>query len=125
MNGPTFQACATSARCLQVAAREVADGALWALEHPDATREELLEALMARVHGAVRREKCLVDAQQSRFEVGCVGHDAAAQHVGRTRDVDDRGQDQSARQRLGDPQGPPQFGQAGKLAVEFILSSGH
>ena len=31
--------------------REVADGALWALEHPDATREELLEALMARVHG--------------------------------------------------------------------------
>ncbi|WP_454130903.1 DNA gyrase subunit A [Microbacterium lacticum] len=31
--------------------REVADGALWALEHPDATREELLEALMARVRG--------------------------------------------------------------------------
>ena len=31
--------------------REVAEGALWALEHPDATREELLEALMARVHG--------------------------------------------------------------------------
>ncbi len=31
--------------------REVADGALWALENPDATREELLEALMARVHG--------------------------------------------------------------------------
>ncbi len=31
--------------------REVAEGALWALEHPDATRDELLEALMARVHG--------------------------------------------------------------------------
>ena len=31
--------------------REVADGALWALEHPDATREELLEALMARIPG--------------------------------------------------------------------------
>ncbi|MEZ3161833.1 DNA gyrase subunit A [Microbacterium sp. BWT-B31] len=31
--------------------REVAEGALWALENPDATREELLEALMARVHG--------------------------------------------------------------------------
>ncbi len=31
--------------------REVADGALWALEHPDATREELLEALIARVKG--------------------------------------------------------------------------
>ncbi|WP_336632044.1 MULTISPECIES: DNA gyrase subunit A [unclassified Microbacterium] len=31
--------------------REVAEGALWALEHPDASREELLEALMARVHG--------------------------------------------------------------------------
>ncbi|WP_292830778.1 DNA gyrase subunit A [Microbacterium sp.] len=31
--------------------REVAAGALWALENPDATRDELLEALMARVHG--------------------------------------------------------------------------
>ncbi|HKT58080.1 MAG TPA: DNA gyrase subunit A [Microbacterium sp.] len=31
--------------------REVADGALWALEHPDATREELLDALMARIPG--------------------------------------------------------------------------
>jgi DNA gyrase subunit A len=31
--------------------REVAAGARWALEHPDATREELLEALMARIKG--------------------------------------------------------------------------
>ena len=31
--------------------REVAAGALWALEHPDATREELLEALMERDQG--------------------------------------------------------------------------
>lgn len=31
--------------------REVADAALWALQNPDAPREELLEALMARVHG--------------------------------------------------------------------------
>ena len=31
--------------------REVADGALWALEHPDATREELLEALIERIPG--------------------------------------------------------------------------
>ena len=31
--------------------REVADGALWALEHPDATREELLEALIAARQG--------------------------------------------------------------------------
>ncbi|WP_415078110.1 DNA gyrase subunit A [Microbacterium sp.] len=31
--------------------REVAEGALWALEHPDATREELLEALMQRIKG--------------------------------------------------------------------------
>lgn len=31
--------------------REVADGALWALEHPEATREELLEALIARIKG--------------------------------------------------------------------------
>lgn len=31
--------------------REVAEGALWALEHPDASREELLEALIQRVKG--------------------------------------------------------------------------
>lgn len=31
--------------------REVSAGALWALENPDATREELLEALMERVPG--------------------------------------------------------------------------
>ncbi|MFD0789955.1 DNA gyrase subunit A [Microbacterium insulae] len=31
--------------------REVADGALWALENPEASREELLEALMERIPG--------------------------------------------------------------------------
>jgi len=31
--------------------REVADGAQWALDHPQATREELLEALMERIKG--------------------------------------------------------------------------
>jgi DNA gyrase subunit A len=31
--------------------REVSDGALWALENPDASREELLEALIQRVKG--------------------------------------------------------------------------
>ncbi|MDX6345373.1 MAG: gyrase subunit [Streptomyces sp.] len=31
--------------------REVADGAQWALAHPDATREELLAALMERIKG--------------------------------------------------------------------------
>ncbi|MFI8633061.1 DNA gyrase subunit A [Microbacterium sp. NPDC077663] len=31
--------------------REVADGVLWALEHPDATREELLDALLERIPG--------------------------------------------------------------------------
>lgn len=31
--------------------REVAEGAIWALEHPDAAREELLEALMERIKG--------------------------------------------------------------------------
>ena len=31
--------------------REVADGVQWALEHPDASREELLEALMQRISG--------------------------------------------------------------------------
>jgi DNA gyrase subunit A len=31
--------------------REVADAALWALEHPEATREDLLDAILARVKG--------------------------------------------------------------------------
>ena len=31
--------------------REVAEGALWALENPTAPREELLDALMSRIHG--------------------------------------------------------------------------
>lgn len=31
--------------------REVADGVLWALDHPDATREELLDGLMERIPG--------------------------------------------------------------------------
>ncbi|MGA0567782.1 DNA gyrase subunit A [Rathayibacter sp. KR2-224] len=31
--------------------REVAEGALWALEHPDASREELLDALIERIKG--------------------------------------------------------------------------
>ncbi|WP_159500953.1 DNA gyrase subunit A [Microbacterium sp. 18062] len=31
--------------------REVADGVLWALDHPDATHEELLEALVQRIKG--------------------------------------------------------------------------
>ncbi|AXH37110.1 DNA gyrase subunit A [Humibacter sp. BT305] len=31
--------------------REVSEGALWALEHPDASREELLEALIQRIKG--------------------------------------------------------------------------
>src|SRR5690606_17021724 len=31
--------------------REIAAGAQWALEHPDASREELLEALIERVQG--------------------------------------------------------------------------
>ena len=31
--------------------REVASGVMWALDHPDATREELLEALMERIKG--------------------------------------------------------------------------
>jgi DNA gyrase subunit A len=31
--------------------REVADGVQWALEHPDASREELLEALLERIKG--------------------------------------------------------------------------
>src|SRR5205085_1882208 len=40
--------------------REVADGVQWALEHPDASREELLEALLERVKGPDFPTKALI-----------------------------------------------------------------
>ncbi|MFD1824268.1 MULTISPECIES: DNA gyrase subunit A [Mumia] len=40
--------------------REVADGAIWALEHPDASREELLDALMERIKGPDFPSKALI-----------------------------------------------------------------
>ena len=44
--------------------REVAQGVLWALQHPDATREELLEALLARVKGPDFPMGALIVGQQ-------------------------------------------------------------
>ncbi len=35
--------------------REVSEGALWALEHPDASHEELQQALMERIKGRTSR----------------------------------------------------------------------
>ncbi|HEY8374542.1 MAG TPA: DNA gyrase subunit A [Pseudonocardiaceae bacterium] len=40
--------------------REVADGVVWALEHPDATDEELLAALMERIKGPDFPTKALI-----------------------------------------------------------------
>jgi DNA gyrase subunit A len=44
--------------------REVAEGVQWALQHPDATREELLEALLARVKGPDFPMGALIVGQQ-------------------------------------------------------------
>src|SRR5919112_1537612 len=44
--------------------REVADGVQWALEHPDATREELLDALLARIKGPDFPMGALIVGQQ-------------------------------------------------------------
>ncbi len=44
--------------------REVADGVQWALEHPDATREELLEALLERIKGPDFPMGALIVGQQ-------------------------------------------------------------
>ena len=40
--------------------REVAEGVQWALAHPEATREELLEALLERVKGPDFPTKALI-----------------------------------------------------------------
>ena len=44
--------------------REIADGVQWALDHPDATREELLEALLERVKGPDFPMGALIVGQQ-------------------------------------------------------------
>ena len=62
--------------------REVADGVQWALEHPDATREELLEALLERIKGP--------DFPTGALIVGPRGHRAGLPHRSRL-DHDARG----------------------------------
>ena len=44
--------------------REIADGVQWALDHPDATREELLDALLERVKGPDFPMGALIVGQQ-------------------------------------------------------------
>ena len=55
--------------------REVADGAQWALEHPDATREELQDALIERIKGP--------DFPNGALIVGRAGHRAGLPHRSR------------------------------------------
>ena len=52
--------------------REVADGARWSLEHPDATREELQDALLERIKGP--------DFPNGALIVGHTGHRAGLPH---------------------------------------------
>src|SRR5574339_910612 len=43
---------------------EVADGAKWALEHPDATKEELQDALLERIKGPYFPNGALIVGRQ-------------------------------------------------------------
>ena len=74
--------------------REVADGAQWALEHPDATREELQDALVERVKGP--------DFPNGALIVGARGHRAGLPHRPRL-DHPARGH----RDRRGQPRAAP------------------
>ena len=69
--------------------REVADGALWALEHPDATREELLDALR-RAHQGPRLPQRRADRRPRGHRAG-LPHRPRLDHPARRR-RDRRGQ---------------------------------
>ena len=72
--------------------REVADGVQWALAHPDATREELLDALLERIKGP--------DFPMGALIVGQPGHRGGLPHRSRL------GHDARGRRRRRGRQGP-------------------
>ncbi|MFC4785876.1 DNA gyrase subunit A [Nocardioides sp. MAHUQ-72] len=71
--------------------REVADGAIWALEHPDATREELQDALVERVKGPDFPNGALIVGRQGIEQAYRTGRGSVTQRAVIEIDEDSRG----------------------------------
>ncbi len=74
--------------------REVADGARWALEHPDATREELLEALIERIKGPDFPNAALIVGRQGIEQAYRTGRGSITQRAVIEVDEDAKGRTQ-------------------------------
>ncbi len=71
--------------------REVADGARWALEHPDASREELQEALLERIKGPDFPNGALIVGRQGIETAYRTGRGSITQRAVIEVDEDNRG----------------------------------
>ncbi|RNM12598.1 DNA gyrase subunit A [Nocardioides pocheonensis] len=71
--------------------REVADGAKWALEHPDATREELQDALVERIKGPDFPNGALIVGHQGIEQAYRTGRGSVTQRAVIEIDEDARG----------------------------------
>jgi DNA gyrase subunit A len=71
--------------------REVADGALWALEHPDATREELQDALIERIKGPDFPNAALIVGTQGIEQTYRTGRGSITQRAVIEVDEDNKG----------------------------------
>jgi DNA gyrase subunit A len=71
--------------------REVAEGAQWALEHPDATREELQDALVERVKGPDFPNGALIVGQQGIEQAYRTGRGSVTQRAVIEVDEDSKG----------------------------------
>jgi DNA gyrase subunit A len=71
--------------------REVAEGATWALEHPDATREELLDALLERIKGPDFPNSALIVGRQGIEQTYRTGRGSVTQRAVIDVDEDAKG----------------------------------
>jgi DNA gyrase subunit A len=71
--------------------REVAEGAQWALEHPDATREELQDALVERIKGPDFPNGALIVGRQGIEQAYRTGRGSVTQRAVIEIDEDSRG----------------------------------
>ena len=71
--------------------REVADGAIWALDHPDATREELQDALVERIKGPDFPNGALIVGHQGIEQVYRTGRGSVTQRAVIEVDEDNKG----------------------------------
>ncbi|MGA9749080.1 MAG: DNA gyrase subunit A [Nocardioides sp.] len=71
--------------------REVADGARWALEHPDAPREELLDALLERIKGPDFPNAALIVGRQGIEQTYRTGRGSVTQRAVIEVGEDDKG----------------------------------